>query len=171
MNNFRNSWQIEGTETKTRHLWQNKLRDITKRTHKNTKRKNNLQLLDKLLKITLGSLLGHDLEHLLTDGTDVTSLGVTSRLLGLVGLLLGEGNGEKTKDVTISGTNIDVTLNKSLPLADKGADLVTGHVHTVEVSDNIVTLNILTDKLDLSEVLGLVTTVKLGERDLKDTTL
>lgn len=130
-----------------------------------------LQFLDELLEVALGSLLGHDVEHLLADGADLTGLGVASRLGLLVALLLGEANAEESQGVAISGAHINEGLDKRLPLADKGAQLIAGDVHAMEVSDHIVSLNILSHELDLSVSLGLVTTVEVGKRHLEHTAL
>jgi len=130
-----------------------------------------LQLLHELLEVALGAVLTHDVEHDLTDLTDLAGLGVTGRLLSLVGLLLGESNAEHTEQVTVGGSHVDVALNKRLPLADEGAQLVSGHIHTGKVGVKVVTLNVLSDQSDLAVLLGLVTAVKVGEGELEDTAL
>lgn len=50
-----------------------------------------LQLLDELLKVTLGCLLRHDVTHLFADSSDLRRLRVAC-LLDLVVLLLGEAD-------------------------------------------------------------------------------
>lgn len=142
-------------------------------THKaHTKPKNNnLQFLDKLLEVALGGLLSHNLEHLLANISDLTGLGIASRLDSLVGLLLGEGNSKDAQIVSISGAHIDVSLNKGLPLSNQRAKLVAGHVHTSEVGHDIVTLDILAHQLDLAESLSLITAVQVSERGLEDAPL
>ena len=71
------------------------------------------ELLDELLQVTGGGLGDHDLEHLLADLTDLSSLGVGG-LLDLVDSLLGEGNSEEAEQVTVGGLDIDVSLNDGL---------------------------------------------------------
>lgn len=88
-------------------------------THIAYTRQGNLQFLDKLLQVALASLLVNDLEHLLADVSDLASLSVAGGLNSLVGLLLGEGNGEDSQVVAISGSHISVSLNHGLPLADQ----------------------------------------------------
>ena len=131
----------------------------------------NLQFLNKLLKVALGSLLGHDLEHLLADGASLAGLSIASRLSLLVVLLLSETNAEHTEVVTISGADINKGLNKGLPLADKRAELVAGHVHAVEVGDAVSSLNVLAHELDLSVSLSLIATVEVSKAHLEHTSL
>ena len=57
-----------------------------------------------------------------------------------------------------------------LPLADHGAELVRGHVHTVEVGEAVLALDLINSQLDLAERVLLVL-VQVSERDLEDTTL
>lgn len=130
-----------------------------------------LQFLDQFLQVALGGFFGHDLEHLLSDVADLAGLGVASGSSTLVWLLLGEGDGEHTKDVSVSGADINTAFDQSLPLADQRAKLVAGHVHAVEVGDNVGTLDILADQLDLAESLGFITSVQFGQGDLEDTAL
>ena len=125
----------------------------------------------KLLKFALGSLLSHDLEHLLADVSNLASLSIASRLDGLVGLLLGESNSEQAQVVAIGGAHVNVSLNKGLPLSDQRAQLVAGHVHATEVGHDIIALDILADQLDLAESLGLITAVKVSKRYLEHAAL
>lgn len=143
-----------------------------KQKHNKGKNKemHHLQLLYQILQVTLGGFLRDDLEHLLADGTHLAGLGVGGGLR-VLGVLLGEGDGEDTQHISIGSADINVGLDQSSPLADQGVQLVAGHVHTVEVGHDVGTLHILADQTDLAETLALVTTVKLGKRDLEDTSL
>ena len=69
-------------------------------------------------------------------------------LVGLA-LFLGETNAEKTQEVSISGLNIDMCFNQSLPFLDHGAELVSGQIHAVELSQAVLALNIFADELEL----------------------
>ena len=73
---------------------------------------------------------------------DLSSLGV-SGLLDLVLSSLGEANAEEAKFVSVGGGAIDVSLDLGLPLLDDGALLVTGQLHTVEVGQTGITLDLL----------------------------
>ena len=130
-----------------------------------------LQFLDEFFQVALGSFLSHNFEHLLTNGTDLTSLCIACRLSLLVALLLGEANAKQSQMVTVSGADVHEGFNKRLPLANQGAQFVTGHVHAMEVGDDIVSLYIFSHKLDLSVALSLITTVKVSKGYLKHTTL
>ena len=57
-----------------------------------------------------------------------------------------------------------------LPLADHGAELVRGHVHTVEVGEAVLALDLINTQLNLAERVLLVL-VQVSERDLEDTAL
>jgi hypothetical protein len=130
-----------------------------------------LQFLDQFLQVTLGSLFVHDLEHLLADSADLTRLSVASRSSSLVLLLLGESNSKQTQDVSIRSADIDGTFDQGLPLADQGAQLVTSHVHAVEVGEDVSSLNILSNQSDLAEGLAFITTVEFSEGNLEYTAL
>ena len=95
-------------------------------------------------------MIDDNFEHLLADIADLSGLGIASRFGGLSVLLLGETNSEDTKGISISSSNVNVCLDQRLPLADKRAKLVTGHVHAVEIGENIVALNIFRNKADFS---------------------
>jgi hypothetical protein len=182
------------------------------------------ELLDELLQVAGRGLGDHDLEHLLADLTDLSSLGVGG-LLDLVDSLLGEGNSKEAEQVTVGGLDIDVSLNDGLlklfekkmrkvgqclvyhvfpikkkyprfliperkhkktllcvfkckekkkgsylPLADHGAELVRGHVHTVEVGEAVLALDLINTQLDLAERV-LLALVQVSEGDLEDTAL
>jgi len=127
------------------------------------------ELLDQSLEFDRGGFLGNDFDDFLADSLDLSSLSVAS-LLGGVRTLLGESDGENTEDVTISSLDISVGLNKSLPLADKGSQLVGGEIHTVEVGEEVTTLNIFATKLDLAETLVLIL-VQVTKTKFENTTL
>lgn len=110
-----------------------------------------------------------DLGHLLADGTNLRRAGVGS-LLDLVGASLGEGNGEQTEEVVISGLDSDVGLDQGLPFADKGTELVGGEVKTVEVGQTVLALDLVDAELHLTEGVVLIV-LEVGEGDLDNTAL
>ena len=59
-------------------------------------------------------------------------------------------------DLPVSGGDVNVGLDLGLPLLDHGALLVAGELHTVEVGEAVVALNLLADQSELL-VGGLVT--------------
>mmetsp|Transcript_3496 Transcript_3496/g.8356 ORF Transcript_3496/g.8356 Transcript_3496/m.8356 type:complete len:255 (-) Transcript_3496:72-836(-) len=127
------------------------------------------ELLDQVLEVAGGGLLGDDLEHLPSDSADLGALCVAS-LLHLVLALLGEGNAVNAQLVVVSGHHVDVSLDESLPLLHQGAELVRGEVHAVEVGQAVLALHILDAELDLAETLILIV-VKISEVALEDTAL
>lgn len=127
------------------------------------------ELLDDLLKGAARDLTLDDLEHTLADSTDLAGLSV-SGLLDLLGATLGETNGKETKQVTISGLDVNVGLNKGLPLLNHGTELISGHGHTVEVGQASLALNLIDTKTELAESLILALGVQVTEGDIKNTT-
>jgi hypothetical protein len=124
--------------------------------------------LDEISELDLAGLSLHDLNHLGSDSLDLRSSSVAVALGG-VGLTLAEGNSEHTEDVSISGLDFSLSLDKGLPLTDKGAELITSHVHTVEISKAVTSLSVEDLELDLSEALiGVL--VEVTEVSLADTT-
>ena len=89
------------------------------------------ELLDQLLQVaTLGFPL-HDLNHFRADFSDLGRFGV-GRLFDLVGLSLGETNGEQSENVAVGRSDINRGFNEGLPFSDDGAEFVGGEVHAVE---------------------------------------
>ena len=58
----------------------------------------------------------------------------------------------------------------NLPLFDKGAELIRGKVHSVEVGQAVLSLDFVNLETDLSERVFLVV-VQIGQRNLKNTVL
>lgn len=96
------------------------------------------ELLDQLLQLALALPL-HDLVHLGPDLPDLGRLSVRG-LLDLLPVLSGESDGEKSDEVSIGGSDIDVGLDQRLPLSDQRSDLVGGEVHAVERSQTVLVL-------------------------------
>jgi hypothetical protein len=127
------------------------------------------ELLNQLLQVTARGLPGHDLEHLLAEFPDLGGLGVGG-LLHLRGAAPGEADSEETEEVAIGGLDVNVGLDESLPLADEGTELVGGEVHSVEVGEAVLALDLVDAELDLAEVLLLIL-VEISEGDLDNATL
>ena len=119
--------------------------------------------------VTLGSQLTHGGNHLGTNCPLLCGLGVAS-ILDLVVLGSGERNAEQADHVTIGGLAVNITFNDGLLFADQTAKLVAGHVHTVEVHQTVVSLNILDTKLDLSVGQGFIL-VQVSKAELEDSSL
>jgi hypothetical protein len=115
------------------------------------------ELLNELLQVNVGSLTRDNFEDLLTDLTNL-SVGGVGGLADLLGVTLGEGNGEDTEEVTIGGLDVNVSLNEGLIDAEKG----TVHVRNIwdlncfksrRISPDIsLTCHFLTRERSLSEV-------------------
>ena len=113
--------------------------------------------------------MGHDLEHLLADLTDLGRLSIGG-LLDLVAAASSEGDDEKTDEVTVGGLDINESLQERLPLLDEGTELIRGEVHSVEVGEAVLALNFINSQLDLAESTILILG-KIAERDFDNTTL
>ena len=103
------------------------------------------ELADKVLEVDGRSLLGHNVGHLLADLLDLSSLSIGG-LPQLVCPLLGEGNARHPQLVAVGGGDVDGALDGGLPLLDEGADLVSGHVHSVEVAKAVLSGDVLQDE-------------------------
>lgn len=103
----------------------------------------------------------HDLHHLLSDKFLMGSLGVAGGF-NLSGGLVSEGNSEHSDDVTIGGLSLDESLNKGVPFFDHGASLISGNIHTVEVSVAVKSLDLIALELNLSPGIGLWVAVSKG---------
>ena len=76
------------------------------------------ELLDEFTEIAGCRFLGHDIEHLLADLTDLRRRGVGG-LAELVGATLGEGDSEETEQVAVGSLDIYVSLDNGLPFLKK----------------------------------------------------
>jgi len=117
--------------------------------------------LDELFKGRLLDLGEHDLHHLLSDKFLVGSLGVASGF-NLSRGLVSESNSEHSDDVTIGGLSLNESLNKGVPFLDHGACLISGNIHTVEVSVAIKSLDFIALELNLSPGIGLWVAISKG---------
>jgi hypothetical protein len=127
------------------------------------------ELLDQGLQVTLGSKFRHKCRHLGSDGPNLCRFGVTGRL-DLVVLRAGEGDAEQSDNVSVRGTAVHIAFNDRLLLSDERAELVSCHVHSVEVHKAVVALDVLDTKLDLAVGQGFIL-VQICQRHLKHTSL
>lgn len=100
--------------------------------------------------------------------SNLCGLGITC-LLHLKLLLLGETNTEHPQKISISGLNINMSLDHGLPFLDHGAQFVAGQVHAMEVGQNITSLDFLSHEFELPE--GHFIILKVSQGDLKHTPL
>lgn len=90
--------------------------------------------------------------------------------LNLSWCFLGESNAEHSDNVSIEGLGLNVALNKGVPLSDHGASLISGNVHTVEVSVAVKSLDLIDLELKLSPVLGISRVVAVSKGGGENTT-
>lgn len=113
------------------------------------------ELSDQLLELTFSGFLFHDAHHLLTDGSDLGGLGVTSGLL-LVVAALGEGDAGHAELVAVEGLYVDSGLDEGVPLADHGAEVVSGDIHAIEVGKAVSALDVFAAQFDFAVELILI---------------
>ena len=80
---------------------------------------------------------------------NLLALGVAA-LLGLQ-LLLSEADAEEPQEVSVGGLDVGVSLDEGLPLLHHRPELVRGQVHSVEVGQAVLALDILAQELELLE--------------------
>lgn len=91
--------------------------------------------------------------------------------LGLI-ILVGVPNTENAKQVTIRCLNVHVRFNQSLPLLYHWPKLVGRQSHTMEVGEDIATLHIFSDELELPErPLRIIILLKVSNGNFKHTAL
>ena len=74
--------------------------------------------------------------------------------------------------VLTSGLDVNIALDKGLPLLDHGPELVCCQVHPIEAGEAVLGLDILTDELELPvRPLGVILVLEISKRNLEDTTL
>lgn len=78
---------------------------------------------------------------------------------------LGESDAERADDVSVGGLSLDKSLNETVPLLDHRASLVTGDIHTVEVSVAVETLDLIDLELEYTPGVGFSTLVAVTKRD------
>jgi hypothetical protein len=127
------------------------------------------EFLDETLEISLGSQFGHDSRHFGANGTNLCGFGIASRL-DLVVLGACKGDAKQSDNVTVGSSAIDIGLNDGLLFANETAELVSGHVHSMEIQEAIVALNVLDAKLDFTVGHGFIL-VEVRQGDFDDASL
>jgi len=127
-----------------------------------------VELSNEVNQVRLGSFLSDDFYNLLSDLLDLLLLSITG-LSGLTSLSAGEGSDEDSKNVAILSFSFAVSINKGLPLSDELAELVSGHVHSMEVSHAGSSLNVFDAELDSSP--SIIVVVQISKGSLNDSTL
>jgi len=99
-------------------------------------------------------------------------VGVFSIACGLHLLLgsLSECDTEQSKDESIGGLGLNISLDEGVPFLDHGACLISGNIHSVEVCVAIESLNLINLEFKLSPGLGLGLVVAVSEGDVENTT-
>ena len=95
------------------------------------------------------TLIHHDFHHFLTDQLLLRALGIAGGS-DLSCSSFSEADAEHSEEITISSLGLHKSFNKCVPLLNEGTELVSGDVHSVEVSKAIISLNFFNLNLHLS---------------------
>ena len=90
------------------------------------------QLLHELAELNFACFLGHDLDHLPSDLSDLSRLCIAVRL-HLFRPALCEGYAEHSYNIVVQSLDVHVCFDQSLPFLDERANLVAGQVHAMEI--------------------------------------
>jgi hypothetical protein len=128
------------------------------------------QLGNNLLQVTRADFLDQNVKHLLSDLTHLGMLGIGG-LFQLVLSTLGQSKDKKPQEVAVSGLDVHVGLNQSVPLSDDASQPVSGEFHSVEVGQALLSLDFVNAQLEFPVVglffLTFLVQIALGE--FKDT--
>lgn len=83
------------------------------------------------------TLTDHNLHHLLSDEFLLRLFGIAGGL-DLSAGSSGKANGKESEHVAVAGLALHKRLNDTVPFFHQSADLVTSHIHSVEVGVAIV---------------------------------
>jgi len=98
--------------------------------------------LNQLLQVATRRLTSHDIKHLLPDLPHLTRLRIC-RFLHLGWASFGKADGEEAEEIAIGGFNVNMRFNEGLPFTDQGAEFIGGEVHSVEVRETVLALNLV----------------------------
>jgi hypothetical protein len=107
------------------------------------------ELRDKLLQVTTLSLTTHNFNHLGANLSDLGRLGVC-RLFDLVECTSSKANSEQSEEVAVGGSDVDRSLDKTLPFADDGAEFVSSEVHAEERGEAVLALSVVSSKFGVT---------------------
>ena len=129
------------------------------------------KFVNNFLQVSAAHFSLDDVSHLLPDVLDLSALGVAGLLGGHL-VLLGEADAEDAEHVSVSGLDINMGLDQSLPLLHHGPQLVSGEVHAVEAGQTVLALDILNKKLELPEgSLGVLFLLQVSQGHLEHSAL
>merc|ERR1719328_556958 len=129
------------------------------------------KFVDNFFQVSATNFSLDDVSHLLPDVLDLGALGVASLLLAVL-LLQGESDAEDTEHVSVTGLDVNVALDQSLPLLDHGPQLVGGQVHAVEGGQAVLSLDVLNNQLELSvRSLSVILILEISKGNLKNSSL
>lgn len=86
-------------------------------------------------------------------------------------MLLGEADNKDSQDSSVHGLDLAEGLYQGLPLANEGAELVSGHVHAIEGSPCQTILDVFDLKLDLSTDEVVTVVFEVGQEDFNHSSL
>lgn len=107
------------------------------------------ELVDEIDEVTVASFLIDNFLDLLSDELNLSLLGIRA-LSDLTILSTSETDEEQSEDITILSLDFDMGLNERLPFLKIRAELISGHIKTMEVSQTGSTLDFFNAKLDFS---------------------
>lgn len=128
-----------------------------------------LQLSEERLQSVLGDFTDHDLHHLLANDLLLRVLRVAGGL-NLALVAAGECNAEHAEHVAIRSLSLHEGFNERVPLLNEGTELVTGHIHAVEVGVAVISLDFFDLELNLPPSILVVLVLQVSERNLEHTT-
>lgn len=108
-----------------------------------------VQNTDEVFEVGLLDSGGHDFHHLHSNLLLLGCLGIAGGL-NLSWGLLGESDREHSHDVAISGLGLHEGFDKRVPFLNHSATMVSGDIHSVEISVTVISLDFINLELQLS---------------------
>jgi hypothetical protein len=108
-----------------------------------------IELLNKVNKVARRRFLGEDVNDLLSDELDLSMLSIRA-LSDLSLLSSGEGDNEDSQDISVKGLDFSLDIDSGLPLSKVRAELISGHIQSVEVGQASSSLDFFNAELDFS---------------------
>jgi hypothetical protein len=107
------------------------------------------EFLDEIDEVAGGRFLGEDIGDLLSDLLNLSVLSVRA-LSDLSLLSSSEGDDEDSQNIAVESLDFSLDVNGGLPLSKIRAELISGHVQTVEVGQASSSLDFFNAELDFS---------------------